>query len=729
MTAFVRPPHLQLVTQPDDDGGAGWAAALGADYTAQDVELLTHTLEWLTPYLRDVVVRGGEPARAHALGVAAVLRELKPDAETVAAGMLVQVAAAPDAAAGIRERFGARIGELADGVARMGLIDRLGGREAQPDAQSAQLEGLRKMLLAMAQDVRVVLIKLADHVQTMRFVVKCDDAPLRQRMARLALDVFAPLANRLGVWQLKWELEDLALRILEPQAYKRIAALLDEKRSGREQHIESAIARLREALARANIKSEISGRPKHLYSIYNKMRRKAVDFDELYDVRAVRVLVDTVEDCYAALDVVHRLWTPVAKEYDDYIAKPKGNHYRSLHTAVIGDDARSLEIQIRTHEMHQHAELGVAAHWRYKEGSRNDAGYDGKIAWLRQIAEWKEEVADTSELAMQLGGELFADTIYVLTPQGRVIDLPRDSSPIDFAYLVHTDLGHRCRGARINGAMVPLNTPLANGQQIEIIAAKQGGPSRDWLNPALGFLKSAGARGKVRQWFNRLNHEASVAEGREIVDKELQRLGMTSVSLDKLAHEFEFAKLGDFLAGIGRGEISPRQLQTALRIETAPPAAPDEPPAVGKSRARPGGILIVGVDKLLTVPAKCCKPAPPDAIIGFVSRGRGVTIHRRGCGNVKRLAGERLIEADWGISPEATFPVDIVIEADDRTGLLRDITEIFSRERINVTATNTASRDASARMLLTVEVSNLAQLNRVLALVRDVPGVAFAARR
>ena len=729
MTAFVRSPHLRLVTQPDDDGGAGWAAALGADYTAQDVELLTHTLEWLTPYLRDVVVRGGEPARAHALGVAAVLRELKPDAETVAAGMLVQVAAAPDAAAGIRQRFGARIGELADGVARMGLIDRLGGREAQPDGQSAQLEGLRKMLLAMAQDVRVVLIKLADHVQTMRFVVKCDDAPLRQRMARLALDVFAPLANRLGVWQLKWELEDLALRILEPEIYKRIAILLDEKRSDRERYIEAAITRLREALMRANVNAEISGRPKHLYSIYNKMRRKAVDFDELYDVRAVRVLVDTVEDCYAALDVVHGLWTPVAKEYDDYIAKPKGNHYRSLHTAVIGDDARSLEIQIRTHEMHQHAELGVAAHWRYKEGSRNDAGYDGKIAWLRQIAEWKEEVADTGELATQLGGELFADTIYVLTPQGRVIDLPRDSSPIDFAYHVHTDLGHRCRGARINGAMVPLNTPLANGQQIEIIAAKQGGPSRDWLNPALGFLKSAGARGKVRQWFNRLNHEASVAEGREIVDKELQRLGMTSVSLDKLAHEFEFAKLSDFLAGIGRGEISPRQLQTALRTETAPPAAPDEPPAVGKSRARPGGILIVGVDKLLTVPAKCCKPAPPDAIIGFVSRGRGVTIHRRGCGNVKRLAGERLIEADWGISPEATFPVDIVIEADDRTGLLRDITEIFSRERINVTATNTASRDASARMLLTVEVSNLAQLNRVLALVRDVPGVAYAARR
>ena len=726
---MVHATHLKLIGQPDDDRDAEWAAALGADYAAAEVELLARVREWLTPRLREVAVKGGEPALAHALGVAAVLRELKPDAECVAASLLVQAAATHDAVVTIRDRFGARIAELADGVARMSLIERLGEREAQPGGQPAQLEGLRKMLLAMAQDVRGVLIKLADHTQTMRFVVKCDDVQLRHDMARLALDIFAPLANRLGVWQLKWELEDLALRILEPETYKRIALLLDEKRSGREQHIEAAIAQLRDALARANVKAEISGRPKHIYSIYNKMRRKAVDFDELYDVRAVRVLVDNVNDCYAALDAVHALWPAVEKEFDDYIAKPKGNDYRSLHTAVIGADAKPLEIQIRTFEMHQHAELGVAAHWRYKEGSRNDAGYDGKIAWLRQIAEWKEEVADAGELAMQFRGEVFADTLYVLTPQGRVIDLPRDSSPIDFAYHVHTDLGHRCRGARVNGVMVPLSTPLQNGQRVEIIAAKQGGPSRDWLNPALGFLKSAGARGKVRQWFNRLNHEVSVAEGRDIVEKELQRLGMTSVSLDKLAHEFEFAKLNDFLAEIGRGEISPRQIQTALRSEKAPPVAPEEPPLVGKSRAQPGGILIVGVDKLLTVPAKCCKPAPPDAIIGFVSRGRGVTIHRRGCGNVKRLAAERLIAADWGISAEATFPVDVVIEANDRTGLLRDITEIFSRERINVTATNTASRDASARMLLTVEIGNLAHLNRVLALIRDVPGVAYAARR
>jgi GTP pyrophosphokinase len=458
------------------------------------------------------------------------------------------------------------------------------------------------------------------------------------------------------------------------------------------------------------------------------MRRKAVAFDAVYDVRAVRVLVEGLDECYAALDVVHRLWTPLPGEFDDYIAKPKGNDYRSLHTAVAGDDGKPLEIQIRTFEMHQHAEFGVAAHWRYKEGSRHQAAYDEKIAWLRQIVEWKDEVADAAELAARFPRDLFADTIYVLTPQGRVIDLPRDATPIDFAYHVHTDLGHRCRGARVNGAMVPLNTPLANGQQVEVMVAKQGGPSRDWLNPALGYLKSASARGKVRQWFNRLNHEVSVAEGREVVEKELQRQGMTSVSLEKLAQSFGFAKLADFFAEAGRGEISQRQLQIALRGEGAPAIPAEAQPLVKKPRAQPGGILIVGVDKLLTVPARCCKPAPPDAIIGFVSRGRGVTIHRRGCENVKRLAAERLIAADWGASADATFPVDVVIEAGDRTGLLRDITEIFSREGVNVTATNTASRDASARMRLTVEIGNIAELNRVLALVSHVDGVTRALR-
>jgi len=726
----VRATHLQLAPQPgSDERIAGWLAALSADYAEPDVALLRRVLEWIAPQAAGHTLPGGEPLLAHAVNTALMLREFKLDAECLAASLLAHVAVAHAAVLEIRDQFGARVAELAEGVARMAMIENLSRRASHGSEQAAQLEGLRKMLLAMVQDVRVVLVKLADHIQTMRFVVKCDDVQLRHDAARLALDIFAPLANRLGVWQFKWELEDLALRILEPEIYRRIAKLLDEKRGDRERYIEEVITRLREELAHAGIKAEISGRPKHIYSIYNKMRRKGVDFDALYDVRAVRVLVGDVRDCYAALGCVHSLWTPLPKEFDDYIAKPKSNDYRSLHTAVIGSEGKPLEIQIRTFEMHGHAELGVAAHWRYKEGSRRDSGYDQRIAWLRQIVEWKDEVADAGELAAQFKSELFEDTIYVLTPQGRVIDLPQDSTPIDFAYHVHTDLGHRCRGAKVGGAMVPLNTPLKNGQQVEILAGKQGGPSRDWLNPALGFLKSAGARGKVRQWFNRQNHEASVAQGRAIVDRELQRHGMTGINLDKLAQQFEFDKLNDFLAEVARGEIGPRQLQTALRKEEPTPAAADEPPLVGKPRAQPGGILVVGVDKLLTVPAKCCKPAPPDPIVGFVSRGRGVTIHRKGCANVARLDAERLVSADWGPSPEATFPVDIVIEADDRTGLLRDITEILSRERINVTATNSASRDAAARMLLTVEISNLNQLNRMLVLLREVPGVARAARR
>mgnify|MGYP001217397741 FL=1 len=728
---MVRATHLRLVSQNGSDPVAGWLASLGADFDGH--ELLERVLQWLSPQLADRVHKSGAPALAHALNTATILHELKLDAECLAAGLIAQIADRRETVLLVHEQFGASIAGLAEGVARMAIIESLGSRAQSAGEPAAQLESLRKMLLAMAQDVRVVLVKLADHTQTMRDAVKCDDAQLRHSMARLALDIFAPLANRLGVWQLKWELDDLALRIIEPETYQHIARMLDEKRGDREHYIDAVTSQLRAELARAAIKGGVYGRPKHIYSIYSEMRSKGVGFEALYDVRAVRVLVDNVRDCYAALGIVHGLWTPLAKEFDDYIAKPKSNDYRSLHTAVIGPEGKPLEIQIRTYEMHQHAELGVAAHWRYKEGRRGgvrrDAGYDEKIAWLRQIVAWKDEVADAGELAAHFRSELFADAIYVLTPQGRVIDLPKGATPIDFAYHVHTDLGHHCRGAKVDGMMVPLNTTLGNGQQVEIIAAKLGGPSRDWLNPAHGFLQSAGARSKVRQWFNRRNHEASAIQGREIVDKELQRQGMTGVSLDKLAQQFGFEQLDDFLAAIGRGEISSHQLQTALHVKETPPAAPDENPIVRKSRARPGGILVVGVDKLLTVPARCCKPVPPDAIIGFVSRGRGVTIHRRGCGNVRRLAVERLVAADWGPSADATFAVDIVVEADVRAGLLRDITEILSREHIGVTATSSARRNEAARMLLTVEIGNLDQLNRVLALIRDVPGVARAARR
>ncbi len=726
---MVHATHLKLVSQSSDDRLAGWLAALDGDYAAADAVLLKRVLEWAEPQWGGRILKGGEPASAHALNTASILHALKVDAESMAAGLLAQLAGTQESFVAMRDRFGAGVAELAQGVARMAMIETLGNRAGRAGDEAAQLEGLRKMLLAMVQDVRVVLIKLADHTQTMRFVVRCDDTQLRQDTARLARDIFAPLANRLGVWQLKWELEDFALRVLDPDTYQRIAKLLDEKREDRERYIDTVTARLREEFAQAGIAAEFSGRPKHIFSIFQKMLRKGVEFDALYDVRAVRVLVDDVRNCYAALGIVHNLWTPLPKEFDDYIARPKRNDYRSLHTAVIGPEGKALEIQIRTFEMHQHAELGVAAHWRYKEGARRDAGHDERIAWLRQVVEWKDEVADSGKLAAGLRGEIFADAVYVLTPQGRVIDLPKNATPIDFAYHVHSDLGHRCRGAKVDGVMVPLATALRNGQQVEILAAKQGGPSRDWLNPALGFLQSAGARAKVRQWFNRQNFEAAVAQGRDLVDKELRRERATGTSLEKLAQQFEFESLDDFLAAVGRGEIGPRQLQVALRAGQPAPPGGEEQPIVRQSRAQPGGILVVGIDKLLTVPARCCKPAPPDPIIGFVSRGRGVTIHRRSCSNVARLAGERLIAADWGRRAGATFSVDVVIEASDRTGLLRDITEILSRERINVTATDSASRDAAARIWLTVEVADLDQLNRVLALVREVRGVARAARR
>jgi GTP pyrophosphokinase len=518
--------------------------------------------------------------------------------------------------------------------------------------QPAQLEALRKMLLAMVQDVRVVLIELADHLQDLRYALKSDDAAKRRALAETTRDIFAPLANRLGVWQVKWELEDLAFRILEPDTYKTIARTLDEKRLDRERYIEALIAQLKGELARAGIHAEVSGRPKHLYSIYKKMQRKSVGFEALHDVRAVRVLVEDVKDCYAALGLVHHLWSPIPKEFDDYIAKPKTNSYRSLHTAVIGPEGRAVEVQIRTQEMHRHSELGVAAHWRYKEEARRDRGFDDKIAWLRQVLEWKDEVSgesDASELAEQFRTQLFSDTVYVLTPQGRVIDLPQGATPIDFAYHVHTELGHRCRGAKVDGAIVPLNATLKNGQQVEILAAKQGGPSRDWLNPVLGFLKSQGARTKVRQWFNRQNLEADVVQGRAILEKELQRHGLTALNLDKLAEDMGYEKLADLLVDIARGSVGPKMLHDQLK-PVVPPSHEAETPAPAR-RPRPASsssVLIVGVDKLLTLTAKCCKPVPPEPIVGFVTRGRGVSVHRAGCANLSRLERARRVDAEWG---------------------------------------------------------------------------------
>jgi len=500
------------------------------------------------------------------------------------------------------------------------------------------------------------------------------------------------------------------------------------------------IATLRRELAAAKIDAEVSGRPKHIYSIWSKMRRKQVGIDALYDIRAVRILVGDVRDCYAALGIVHALWTPLPGEFDDYIAKPKANDYRSLHTAVIGPENKALEVQIRTWEMHQHSEYGVASHWRYKEGARGrrDPGFDDRIAWLRQVLDWKDAVADAGEWLTEFKESLFTDSIYVLTPQGKVIDLPRGATPVDFAYSVHTSLGHRCRGARVDGHMVPLNTPLANGQRVEILAVKQGGPSRDWLNPDLGYVTSHRARSKVRQWFKAQQLDETVAQGRAAVERELARAGSTALNLDQLAAKAGFAKVDEFFAAVAREELNSRQLQTAIRA-VASPAAEAAAPVVdevttrqSKATGTSGGILVVGVDRLMTVLARCCKPVPPDAIVGYVTRGKGITVHRVGCANVARIRREqpeRLIESNWGAPGDEVFPVDIVVESTDRQGLLKDLSEIFSREKINVTAVNTLSKHHLAHMAFTLEVRGVDQLKRALALVAEVPGVLHAGRR
>lgn len=736
----MKATHLKLVAPAGGAIAGGWLPEIERRLTPPQRELLQSAMRFARERLEGRALASGEPALDHALGTAGILFDLRLDAEALAASQLAPVALlASDDPTGVRERFGVAVGNLVDGVARMAQLESISTRhkiEPKPGQWAAQSEALRKMLLAMVQDVRVVLVKLAEHLQELRFLARQEPGQIREEKARLTHDLFAPLASRLGVWQLKWEMEDLALRILEPEGYRTIARWLDEKRTDRESYIENVVTQLKGELARAGIAAEVSGRPKHIYSIYKKVQRKSMDFEALYDVRAVRVLVDDVKDCYAALGLTHSLWSPIPREFDDYIAKPKSNRYRSLHTAVIGPGGRAVEIQIRTHEMHQHAELGVAAHWRYKEGVRGDHGFDEKLAWLRQILEWKESVRDAGELAEQFRAGLADDTIYVLTPQGRVIELPRGATPVDFAYHVHSGLGHRCRGAKVDGVMVPLNTPLANGQQVEILPSKEGGPSRDWLNPALGYVKSAGARSKIRQWFHRQNFAASVSQGRAVVEKELHRQGVMSLSIEKLAAHLGYAGTDDFLAEAGRGDIRPRQLQEAVRalrgpgeVETAADAAPLAAPRRRESPADGGGVLVVGVDRLLTVPARCCKPVPPERIVGFVTRGRGVSVHRAGCSNVGRLDPARLVPAQWGNASGLSFAVDVEIEAASRPNLMRELSEALARDRIRILASKPTVRGTQTRLRITLEIGDLGQLRRVLAQLRDVPGVARVGRR
>jgi GTP pyrophosphokinase len=691
--------------------------------------LIARALEFAEPLYAGQVLSTGEPVWPHALGLGASLAAVGIDPAARAAGILF---AAPRHLGGpdkLEQQFGTEIASLASGAEKLYRL-RVATRRSAED----QNEILRKMVLGMVEDVRVVLIRLASRTQTLRWFAK-HPATDRDSYARETLDIYAPLANRLGVWQLKWELEDLSFRFLDPDLYRKIAKMLEETRSEREQYIRETMKRLDAALAAAGVKAEIAGRPKHIYSICNKMRLKGLDFSEVHDVRALRVIVPTTRDCFTVLGVVHDLWQPIPKEFDDYISRPKGNQYQSLHTAVIGPAGKTLEVQIRTEEMHRQAEFGIAAHWRYKEGGKGQSAFDEKIAWLRQLLAWRDEVAGAVGWSERTRQAALDDTVYALTPQGKVIDLPAGSTPVDFAYALHTDLGHRCRGAKVDGHIVPLQTPLKNGQRVEIVVAKSGGPSRDWLSAERGFLKSHRARQKVRQWFNAQALADTVAEGRAIVEREARREGASQANMDALAGRLGLEQADDLFAAVAREEVNLRELQTALRmlvgIAGPPPAAQ---PVLRERKAKaPGdsGILIVGLDRLLTQLAKCCKPVPPDPIRGFVTRGKGVSIHREDCSSLKRLAEthpERLIEAGWGTRAIGSYPVEIAVTANDRQGLLRDIGDALARERINVTAVRTQSRDELADMRFTFEVADLAQLRRALASVKDVHGVIRVAR-
>jgi GTP pyrophosphokinase len=596
------------------------------------------------------------------------------------------------------------------------------------------------MLLAMVEDIRVVLLRLASRTQTLRYYTE-HPGPERDETARESLDIYAPLANRLGVWEIKWELEDLSFHFLNPDIYRQIAHQIHEKRSERERFISEVIATLKKECEAAGVQTEIYGRPKHIYSIWKKMRAKQVPLEQVYDLHAIRVIVDQVRDCYTVLGIVHQLWPPIAKEFDDYITKPKGNLYQSLHTAVIAADKHPLEVQIRTWDMHEHAELGVAAHWRYKEGVRGTGKkdpYGDKVALLRELLSWRDEIADSSNWIEQFKRVALDDTIYVMTPQGRVVDLPRGATPIDFAYQVHTQIGDRCRGAKVDGVLVALNKPLASGQTVEIITAKQGGPSRDWLNPQLGYLQTSRGRHKVKQYFIRIDETQRMAEGRAFVQRELQRIGATQANIDDLAAQLGYAGADALFLAAGRDELSQHAIQQALQgPEAAQDAAPEFVPRKSKAGGKNDNVLIVGMDKLMTQLARCCKPAPPDLIQGYVTRGKGISIHRTRCPNfagMARLNPERVITADWGNGAQTqesvgtAYPVDIAVECADRTGLLHDITEILSREGINVTAVNTISRQGTAHMNFTIEVAGVAQLQRALKLIGEIPSVLSTRR-
>ena len=661
----------------------------------------------------------GEPYVTHPLAVARILSEMGLDPIAVTAALLHDIPEDTEYSLDdVEEHFGADVARLVSGVTKLSKFSTL-------THEQQQAENIRKMFLAMAEDIRVVLIKLADRLHNMRTLTALPPAK-QLRIARQTAEIYAPLAERLGIWQIKWELEDLSFKIMDPDAYHEVAGQLESHRKGREVYVRRAMEELQVALAEAGITAELSGRPKHIYSIYKKMRRKRAEFGEIYDVHALRVLVADVRECYAALGVVHSLWRPIPGQFDDYIAMPKNNMYQSLHTAVVALDGKPLEVQIRSHDMHRVSEVGIAAHWRYKEGSRTDRAYDAKLAWVRQLMEWQTDVSDATEFIEGVKLDIFQDQVFVFTPKGDVKDMPAGATPLDFAYRIHTEVGHACIGAKVNNRLVPLDYKLKNGDIVDIVTTKSAhGPSRDWLN----IVTTSHAREKIRQWFKRQQRDENITHGRQVLDRELRRLARTTLDridhgdLDALLDHYGMRSLDDFLAAIGYGQISAQQVVSRLGV--VDDADQVQLPQVAPPTPTPGGVRVRGVGDLLVRFSKCCHPIPGDPIVGFITRGRGVTVHLATCATIiNERAVERLIDVEWETAAQRTYPIAILIEAYDRTGLLGDISTIVADDKINIVAATVAvHKDHRATVQATLEVSSVAQLSRVMAHLEQLKDV------
>ncbi len=730
-------------------------------YSPLDKELILKAYHLAEEAHHNQTRASGEPYINHCVAVAAILSEMRVPPQVLAAALLHDtVEDTPVTLDQIREQFGPQVALLVDGVTKLTNLPRVSRADQQsakieeekavreeaerrglpdPESVSDQIvrsrkydlvsETLRKTFLAMGEDVNVVLIKLADRLHNMRTLSYMPEQKQR-RIAQETLDIFAPLANRLGIWNIKWELEDLSFRYVNPKKYKEIADLLADRRPQREAEMEAIKLKLLNYLNAVGINAEISARPKHIYSIYTKMVRKEIPFDLVYDVRGVRMIVEDIPTCYAALGVIHTHWRPIPGAFDDYIASPKDNFYQSLHTAVIFDDGKTLEFQIRTPEMHHNAEYGIAAHWRYKEGANYDEDYERRILWLRTLMDWRQDVADAGEFVDSMKTDVFQDRVFVFTPKGDIIDLPAGSTPIDFAYQVHTDIGHRCRGAKINGKLVTLDYELKTGDQVEILTAKRGGPSRDWLNPNLGLVKTQRARSKIRQWFKKQARDQNISLGKTILEKELNRLGLLEINLERLAHEFDLKTTDDFYEAIGCGDLALGRIINHLTLGEKGATTEGLPvfkQNVESSRSEEN-VSVLGLKGLLTNIARCCNPAPGDEIIGYITRGRGATIHRQDCPNVLRIHDrERLVKVSWG-EPKNTYPVPVKIKAYDRNGLMRDISTLIADEGINMASVSVETSRNLAVFHLTLEVHDITELSRILDRLENLPNVTEALR-